>query len=166
MEPEGEGAVTLRMFSRFDVVECTVVGHRHFGILVEADDGTPGFIDKAEVSDDYVDSTGWPLVGSRIRCVVLGHSHDGRIRVTSAPAHVELVNSLDDPQQALREWSSLKESHGAEVVASFYRSPNARALIAWGLKGVSGSSNRTLALELLAGAPESLRDALGFPGSE
>ncbi|MEV0680255.1 hypothetical protein AB0I60_27440 [Actinosynnema sp. NPDC050436] len=88
--------------TKYDRVECLVTGHRHFGLLVRTDGGTPGFVDSADIADARAATADWPPVGSRLRCDVLGLARDGRVRVTSAPAYVELVGSLDDPREALR----------------------------------------------------------------
>lgn len=154
----------MKELARYDRVECLVTGHRHFGLLVQTDGGRPGFVDRAEIADGLAAPADWPLVGSRLLCVVLGFARDGRVRVTSAPAYVELVGALDDPRQALREWVELKKSEGdAETVAQFYQSRHARALLIWGLKNPPGSLSLKLALSLVAGAPEALRKDLSPP---
>ncbi|MFD8494902.1 hypothetical protein [Amycolatopsis sp. NPDC059657] len=90
---------------RYDVIDCSVVGQAHYGLLIESEDGERGFVDRAHISDDPGEP--WPVVGQRLRCVVLGYTNDGRLRAASTPTYVEMVATAEDPALAAARWSSL-----------------------------------------------------------
>ncbi|MFJ1760615.1 hypothetical protein ACIOD2_09885 [Amycolatopsis sp. NPDC088138] len=95
------------MRRRYDVVECAVTGHVHYGLLIAAEDGERGFVDRAEITDEPGEP--WPETGSRLRGVVLGYTRDGRLRVATRPGYVELVATADDPAAGAADWSRLRD---------------------------------------------------------
>jgi hypothetical protein len=89
--------------NRYDVIHCSVVGHKHYGLLIESEDGERGFVDGIDITDKPGEP--WPAVGQRLRCVVLGYARDGRLRAAAKPLYVEIVDGVDDPLAAIAEWS-------------------------------------------------------------
>lgn len=90
---------------RYDVVHCSVVGHARYGLLIESQDGERGFVDSSYITDKPGEP--WPAVGQRLRCVVLGHTREGRLRAPAMPLYVETVAAADDPVAAVDTWSLL-----------------------------------------------------------
>lgn len=83
---------------RYDIVHCSVVGHAHYGLLVESQDGERGFVDRAHITDKPGEP--WPATGRQLRCVVLGYTKDNRLRAAATPSYVETVAAADDPAAA------------------------------------------------------------------
>lgn len=90
---------------RYDVVNCVVIGHARYGLLIESEDGECGFVDSSDITDTPGEP--WPAVGEDLRCIVLGHAKDGRLRVAVTPAYVDVVAAADDPATAVDHWSSM-----------------------------------------------------------
>jgi hypothetical protein len=90
---------------RYDVVECSVIGHVRYGLLIESRDGESGFVDRAHITDRPGES--WPAVGQPLRCVVLGYTKEGRLRAAATPLYVEMIAAADDPAAAANTWSLL-----------------------------------------------------------
>jgi hypothetical protein len=144
------------LLPRYAIITFEVIGYADYGLLVrDVESGGRGFVDRADVADAPVRADAWPAVGERARGVVLGCSRDGRIRVHSGQAYVALVESLVDPDSAMREWVAVKRAGVADagIRDEFFRSPNSRALIRWALGRPQGSADRRAAVELLAVAP-------------
>lgn len=90
---------------RYDLVHCSVVGHARYGLLIESEDGARGFVDSSYVSDRPGEP--WPEVGRRLRCVVLGYTRDGRLRVAATPTYVDVMASTGDAVAAYEQCRSL-----------------------------------------------------------
>lgn len=63
------------------VVQFTVSGHQHYGVLVTTDEGERGWIEAEYLSKDQLSQAQWPAIGTRLRGLVLGYTADGRVRV-------------------------------------------------------------------------------------
>jgi hypothetical protein len=147
----GQGILT-----RYSIITFEVIGYADYGLLVrDVDSGARGFVDRADVADAPIRADAWPAVGERVRGIVLGCSRDGRIRVHSGQEYVALIESLADPDSAMREWVAVKRAGVSDsgIRDEFFRSPNSRALIRWALGRPQGSADQRAAAELLAVAP-------------
>jgi hypothetical protein len=87
---------------RYDVVEFTVTRWAHYGLLIESDDGEPGFVDSSYITDDVGEP--WPVPGTRLRCVVLAIAKGGRISAAATPGYVAAIASATDPNEAATRW--------------------------------------------------------------
>ncbi|WP_409496694.1 hypothetical protein [Amycolatopsis sp. cmx-11-12] len=88
---------------RYDLVRCTVVGHVHYGLLIETEDGERGFVDSSYITDGIGEP--WPAVGQQLRCVVLGYARRGnRIRVAATPSYVDALAAAEDGAAAAKAW--------------------------------------------------------------
>lgn len=153
--------MTVDRVARYEIVKCVVTGRQHYGLLVRTEGGEAGFIDSADIADGGNSKIDWPAIGSRLSCVVLGYTREGRIRVASAPSYVRLISELDDPVQALGEWKVLRESQWSdEIVNRFLGAPYARPLLAWAMSAHVDSANHALAVSLLNVASDDLRKDL------
>lgn len=90
---------------RYDIVHCTVVGHVRYGLLIESEDGERGYVDSSYITDRPGEP--WPEVGLQLRCVVLGYTRDGRLRVAATPTYVDVLAPTGDPVAAVDQWRSL-----------------------------------------------------------
>ena len=81
---------------RFEVIRCVVVGSAPYGVLVETSDGEEGWVEAEYLDHGPVDPTRWPFPGTHLDAVVLGYANDGRIRVASTPAYVEMIRTLPE----------------------------------------------------------------------
>jgi hypothetical protein len=90
---------------RYDMVHGSVVGHVRYGLLIESEDGERGFVDSSYISDGPGEA--WPEVGRRLRCVVLGYTREGRLRVAATPTYVDVMASTGDSVAAWEQWRSL-----------------------------------------------------------
>jgi hypothetical protein len=88
---------------RYDVIQCSVIGHAQYGLLIESEDGERGYVDSTHITDKPREP--WPAVGQRLRCVVLGYTKEGRLRAAATPQYVEVVAAADDPVAADDQWS-------------------------------------------------------------
>ncbi|HYS40734.1 MAG TPA: hypothetical protein VEO01_34400 [Pseudonocardiaceae bacterium] len=149
---------------KYAVVDCTVVGHQAYGLVVQDDHGRRGFVDSLDIDDEIVAEHRWPPIGEPIRCVLLGHTRDGRLRLSLRPSDVALVTAVDNAAAALAEWARIRdlENPGVELRQSFYRSGRAADILRWALRRLPNSVDSMRAHQLLLDAPESLRiDVLG-----
>lgn len=90
--------------ARYEVVQCSVNGHAPYGLLIESEDGERGFVDSSYITDNPGEP--WPVIGQQLRCVVLGYTRGGRLRVAATPRYVEMVAAAGDPAAANDQWSS------------------------------------------------------------
>lgn len=90
-------------YVRYDVIECVVRGHAHYGILVWTPSGEPGWIESEYFQDPVFDGgrpprvvnlvslqrENWPVVGATIVAGVLGpRTRDGRWRLSARPSYL------------------------------------------------------------------------------
>lgn len=85
-------------YRRWDVIDATVTGWAHYGVLIETDDGQHGF-----VHFTYVNPPAWPEPGERVRGVVLGVEHLG-VRLAVMRGYVEAIEGAENPAAAARAW--------------------------------------------------------------
>src|SRR5689334_12700076 len=158
----GRLAVTGAKATKYAVVECIVVRHQHYGLMVQLGTGDKGFVDQLEIADFPMQADEWPAVGDRIRAVVLGSNQDGRLRLSARRRDIVLIESSMDPASALEEWQRVKNSDSseAELLAQFYRSSNARALLRWALSHDPSTAEYMRAREVLSLAPDEIREGL------
>jgi hypothetical protein len=89
--------------SRYDIVECVVIRHAPYGVLVELDPEERGWIEGDYVNEARsIDPRTWPPPKSRVIAVVLGTTRDGRVRLASVPSFVERIRSGDVGPDDLR----------------------------------------------------------------
>jgi hypothetical protein len=50
---------------RYDIVDCVVLGHGPYGLLIESEDGERGFVDSSYITDTPGEP--WPEKGQRLR---------------------------------------------------------------------------------------------------
>jgi hypothetical protein len=62
-------------------------------------------VDSADIRDRPGEP--WPEAGRRLRCVALGYTREGRLRVAANPTYVEVVESTGDPVAAYALWRSV-----------------------------------------------------------
>ncbi|WP_035280222.1 hypothetical protein [Actinokineospora spheciospongiae] len=147
--------------ARYDVVEATVTRHLHYGLVVVGPLDLPGYVDSDHIRDWAQREQPWPEVGSRIRGVVLGYTSvrpaPTRLRVTARPGDIALVESVDDPDEALRTWrdTSPKGARAAEVLL---RSAHAIPLLRWALTRAPDGDDHRTASAILADAPPAIRE--------
>jgi predicted RNA-binding protein with RPS1 domain len=156
--------MTNPILPKYTVIECTVIGHRSYGLIVRLDSGESGFVDRSYIADTVLSIDEWPRVNTRIRGILLGYTRDGRVRVSARRRDRVLIESLNNPESALHEWQMIESStvDDTERRREFYRSPNAHALLKWALANPSNSVARQRAVELIAEAPSDLkRDLMG-----
>jgi hypothetical protein len=158
MAADGEPMIEGGLPSRYDLIECEVVGHQHYGVLFRTVAGRPGYIDLADVYDEPW-RRDWPPVGALLKCVVLGLTSDGRIRAASCESLVGLVEEVPDPGQALSEWVGVRDvlASSPEERDAFFASRDAAAVLRWAKRQREISPDRHRALEILEMAPDSLR---------
>jgi hypothetical protein len=142
----------------YALVECRVVSHQRWGLVIRSADGTRGYIDRGDVTDGPIRAEEWPAVGAHLTCVVVAHRRDGRFQGSARPRDIALVSAVDDPRAALEAWRAIRDdtSAGPGERARFFASPDAAALLRWALRHPAGSPHRTRAAEILADAPEDL----------
>lgn len=154
----------MPILARYAIITFEVIGYADYGLLVrDVESGERGFVHLSDVADAPVRADAWPAVGERAGGVVLGCSRDGRIRVHSGQAYMALVESLADPDSAMREWVAVKRAGvaGAGTRDEFFRSPNSRALIRWALGRPQGSADQRAAWSCWRSRPASFwKDAL------
>jgi hypothetical protein len=92
---------------RYDVVRCSVVGHVHYGLLIESADGERGFVDSADITDRPGEP--WPAIGQQLMCVVLGYTKEGRLRGAARPLYAEMIAAADDPDRAAQEYEKRRQ---------------------------------------------------------
>ena len=161
-----EAVVTDATLQKYAIVNCVVVSHQHYGLVVQSDAGRRGFVDRIDIADTATEAAEWPAVGDNIRGVVLGLTQDGRIRLSIRRMDIDLVESLHDPTQALREWQKIETARNNDpaIIEGFLQSSNARTLLRWALKRPPQSEDHVRALVVLEVAPEDIRD--DFLGSD
>ena len=82
--------------SRYDIVECVVIKHVPYGVLVELDAGERGWIDGDHTNDARsIDPRTWPPPGVQVMAVVWGTTRDGRVRLASLPSYVARIRAGD-----------------------------------------------------------------------
>lgn len=154
---------------RYSIVDCVVVGHQPYGLIVQSGTGVRGFIDRMDISDIPAAEDEWPALGTQVHGVVLGHARDGRLRLSARRMDKELLETLADPVRVLREWEAVKQASSSDVTITegLYKSSDGRAVLRWALKHPSHSAEHMAALDILATAPmDILRDVLGNPPTE
>jgi len=83
-----EDGKAIRARKRFDPVECVVVGHIHYGLLIESEDGERGFVDRMYIGG--APGTPWPAVGTVLPCVVIGYTRRfNRLRVATMASYLK-----------------------------------------------------------------------------
>jgi hypothetical protein len=148
---------------RFDLVDCEVTGHQHYGLLFRTSSDRPGFIDSADIFDPSAHGhSDWPPVGARLTCVVLGVTRDGRIRASVRASDMELVREEADLQQALSEWRRIRDAGFADTSEqnTYLASARGKAILRWALRRNISSSDHNRAVEIIASAPESVRNEI------
>lgn len=157
----GRLIVTNRMLSKYSIVDCEVVSHRDFGLIVRSMEGGSGYIDVMDISDERLAPDRWPLPGQLISCVVLGYTRDGRMRLTARGGDIALVRNVADVASAIAEWETVRDaSSSATGVGDFFQSGNAIALLRWALLRPRSSMDWKRASTLLRSAPEWIRRAV------
>jgi hypothetical protein len=152
--------VEVNNLKKYDVVDCIVTGTRAYGLVVQVSEAVRGFIDSADLIDDPSERGERHKEGDVLRCVVLGRSRDGRVRLSAKKIDVEFVQAVDNPGSAFEVWVSAcgDDRIGEDVARDFYQSRYARELLLWGLRHAEGARNRECALRLLPFAPLGLMD--------
>jgi hypothetical protein len=89
------------------VVLCTVIGHVHYGPLIESEDGEQGYVDSTYVTDKPDEP--WPAVGDQVRCVVLNYVQGGRLRVAASPTYVGGMIATGDPVASADAWRQQRD---------------------------------------------------------
>jgi len=146
---------------RYDVVEVNVTRHLHYGLVVVGPLSLPGYVDSDHIRDWAQRAQPWPEVGSRIRGVVLGYTSvrpaPTRLRVTARPGDIALVESVEDPDEALRTWRNTCQE-GVRAAEVLLRSTHAIPLLRWALTRAPDGNDHRLASAILADAPPAIRE--------
>jgi hypothetical protein len=151
---------------KYALVQCQVLDHQPYGLLIQAGAGSRGFVDRADIADGVVAPEDWPRVGESMTCVVLGYARDGRVRASSRPRDVALVRDSREPGGAISAWIRVRD-HGFSDPSDkevFFASPDAVPTLRWALRHRVGSLDQNRALEVLADAPEEIVREVGEPG--
>lgn len=152
------------LIPKYTTLYGTVTGRPIYGVVVETDAGSPGFVDSDFIADVPLGRDAWPAVGARLRVMVLASTRDGRLALSARESDLVLVDSVDDPNAVFREWRSVQEAGvgSAAVRERFYRSAAALPMLRWANSRLPGTADRELAQELLSHAPAALRAELGL----
>ena len=155
--------MTAGQAHRYSLVDLEVTGHQPYGVLFRTAAGTPGFVDKADISDAPIAPEVWPAIGYRGTGVVLGVTRTGKLRASLRPADVGLVRSVDDAESALNAWAKIRDRGFADASEreKFFAAPEAVAILKWALCQREFSPDRGRALDVLSEAPAQLRAELG-----
>ncbi|HEX5492980.1 MAG TPA: hypothetical protein VFX70_00215 [Mycobacteriales bacterium] len=147
---------------RYDLVDCEIIGHHSYGILLRTSEGLTGFADLSDIFDAPTSRDEWPPIGTRMTGVVLGENRSGRVRVSTRTLDVALAREVADPEQALSEWIRMRDTgfRDPSGMDSFLGSVNAAAVLRWATRQRESSPDRARGLEVLASAPEWLRSAV------
>lgn len=154
---------------RFDLMDCEVTGHQHYGLVIRAQGGQRGFIDSADISDSLRHGrSDWPPVGTRLTCVFLGMTKDGRIRASARTSDIELVHEEANPQQALSEWSRIRDVGFADPSErdAYAASARGKAILRWALRRKASSSDYVRAKEIIASTTQVERTRTSFVEEE
>src|SRR5947209_8025121 len=108
----------VSMSHKYTAIECTVVGHQPYGLIVQSENDERGFIDSIEISDSPAARGEWPSKGQRLPCVVLGRTKDGRLRLSARQSDVMLVRTVDNVADALAEWQNIRDAVRPEADTS------------------------------------------------
>lgn len=130
--------------SRHSIVNCIVTGHRAYGVLVrDPESGEGGYIDRSDIADSGLPQSEWPGEGSLIRCVVLGYTRDGRLRLSSRPRDVNLAEAVPDLTVALQSWVEARKAgeSNEQYMRSFLRKPYALPVLRWAIRDRPNSEN-------------------------
>jgi hypothetical protein len=149
---------------KYATLYCTVVGQPPYGLTVETDAGSPGYIDSEFIADEPMSRNEWPATGVGLRVVVLGNTRDGRLILSARKSDFLLFDSVVDPHAAAREWQPVNESEADSAAARdrFYQSEDALALLRWASSRLPGTADWKLAQALLSQAPVTLKIGLGL----
>jgi hypothetical protein len=146
---------------RYSVITCDVTGRLHYGLLVRAvESGEAGYIDRAELGNSPLTEEEWPVDGTSLRCVVLGYTRDGRLRLSSKPRDVSLSESGINVREALGHWISVRdagESH-PEGMVEFLRLSYATSILSWALQDRPSSANYKIARWAVSLLPPEAKD--------
>jgi hypothetical protein len=147
----------------YALIECRVVSHQRYGLVIRTAGGTRGYIDRGDIADGPIRADRWPTVGENLTCVVVAHRRDGRFQGSSRRRDIAFVGAVDDPRAALAAWGSIRddESAGPPEKARFFALPEAVPLLRWALRHATGSPDRRRASEILADAPAELVREVG-----
>jgi hypothetical protein len=136
-----------------------VTNQPFYGVVVETDAGSPGYIDSEFIADVPLGRDEWPAVGARLRAMVLAGTR--RLALSARESDLVLVDSVHDICTVVREWQAVKVGIESPAVRErFYRSAAALPMLRWANSRLPGTANRELAQELLCHAPAALRAEL------
>jgi hypothetical protein len=143
---------------KYSIVTCNVTSRQHYGLLVRAvESGESGYIDRSDIADGGIGEDEWPSEGVSLRCVVLGYTRDGRLRLSARPRDVSLSASGINVGEALRDWISVRDAgqSDAQRMTDFLQCTYATSVLRWALLDRPASANYQIA-----------RWALGFLSPE
>lgn len=129
---------------KYSVIDCIVSGHRDYGVLVSVPaSGEVGYIDRSEIGNSGMPQSEWPSEGSGVRCVLLGYTRDGRLRLSSRPRDVDLAETVPDLAGALRHWIAVRDAGVADegAMSQFLGSSYAIPVLRWAMRDRPTSDN-------------------------
>jgi hypothetical protein len=150
--------MTDHLNSRYDIIECTVIGRTQYGLLVESIAGERGYVETEYINETPLPAGSEPKIGERIYGVVLGYTEDGRLRLSTQPGYVELLRTAVDAKKALDTWATLRrvDRDYAMAIEALTASPDMLGVLRWALKR-RPSSDYDVAVRALLKTPSGLR---------
>jgi hypothetical protein len=75
-----------KSYKRNDIIDCVVVGHARWGVLIRTPSDEPGWIEPDYLDDKRALQQDWPRVGTVVTAVALDSTGDGRWWLSSRPS--------------------------------------------------------------------------------
>ncbi|MEV6486987.1 hypothetical protein [Streptomyces sp. NPDC051576] len=146
-------------FPRYSTICCTVTAHRSYGLIVEIDEEFRGYIDLGHIAPTSTSGENWPRMGAEIRALVLGVTHDGRVRLDIRRDDLELADHAVDLPDAMSRWTAARHAEPGNTMAQrrFYESPDAAILLSWLVAGGGRGTSIDSVWGLVDDAPEEIR---------
>ncbi|MGW0601642.1 hypothetical protein ACWD11_31555 [Streptomyces sp. NPDC002776] len=146
-------------FPRYSTVQCTVMARRPYGLIVEVSGGFRGYVDLGYISRVPVPEDAWPRVGERRRALVLGVTHDERLRLDLRDDDLDLADRAVNLTEAMRRWTQARHAEPGDEAARqrFYESEDAALILAWLVKAKGRGTPMESVNALIKGAPEGVR---------
>jgi hypothetical protein len=156
--PNGPWLLSVAMTDKYELIECNVVAHASYGLIIESTSGERGYIDTADIGDTPLERKDWPSVGRTITGVAIGYRRDGRLVISARPSDIALVRAAVDIQGTMNEWARLRRADEEYTRAkdSMTTSDDAEVVLRWALSRSRLSPEPGVALRALANAPSSL----------